>query len=332
VPGKSAGMTGAFDPARLPVRRGDAVALLFYSRDDDPKRWGNALRREVPDLDFRVWPDLGDPAEIDMALVWLPPRGLLRDLVNLKAIFSLGAGVDSMLDQGDRPDLPLCRLIDPSLTRTMSEFVLANVLYYHRDLDRYARQQQAGRWDMILPQPPSARTIGILGLGELGGDAARLLVRHGFNVRGWSRRGRTLEGVESFAGPEQLRAFLAGAEYLVCLLPLTGETAGILNAGLFESLPRDSVLIHVGRGRQLVPEDLMAALDSGQLRAALLDVTPVEPLPVAERLWRHPGIRITPHAASYALPETAAATVAANIRRLREGLPLEALVDRDRGY
>jgi glyoxylate/hydroxypyruvate reductase A len=113
---------------------------------------------------------------------------------------------------------------------------------------------------------------------------------------------------------------------------LTGETAGILNAGLFESLPRDSVLIHVGRGRQLVPDDLMAALDSGQLRAALLDVTPVEPLPVAERLWRHPGIRITPHAASYALPETAAATVAANIRRLREGLPLEALVDRDRGY
>jgi glyoxylate/hydroxypyruvate reductase A len=311
---------------------GCRLALLFYSADDDAVAWRRALLRQVPDLDFRIWPDMGDPSEITMALVWLPPPGLLQGLPNLQAIFSLAAGVDAMLAQPDLPDVPLCRLIDRSLTTTMSEFVLANVLYYHRDFDRFALQQAAARWELILPEPPASRTVGIMGLGELGSDAARLLQAHGFKVRGWSRSERRLDGIETFAGEGGLEAFLGGCDYLVSLLPLTAETEGLLDARLFARLPRGAVLIHVGRGRQLVPEDLIEALDSGHLRAALLDVTPVEPLPADDPLWRQPGVRITPHAASYALPETAALTIAANIENLRAGRPLEAVVDRARGY
>ena len=308
------------------------MALLFYSADDDALAWRRALLRHVPDLDFRIWPDLGDPAEITMALVWLPPPGLLQGLANLEAIFSLAAGVDAMLAQPDLPDVPLCRLVDRSLTTTMSEFVLANVLYYHRDFDRFALQQAASRWALVLPEPASSRTVGVMGLGELGSDAAKVLKDQGFRVRGWSRSRRELDGIETFAGEAGLEPFLGGSEFLVTLLPLTAETEGLLDARLFAALPEQAVLIHVGRGRQLVPEDLIAALDSGRLRAALLDVTPVEPLPADDPLWRHPGIRITPHAASYALPETAALTIAANIENLRQGRPLAAVVDRARGY
>jgi glyoxylate/hydroxypyruvate reductase len=308
------------------------LALLFYSADDDAAAWRRALLDHVPDLDFRVWPELGEPAEITMALVWLPPPGLLQGLPNLEAIFSLAAGVDAMLAQPDLPDVPLCRLVDRSLTTTMSEFVLANVLYYHRDFDRFAQQQAAARWELVLPEPASSLTVGVMGLGELGSDAANVLKNHGFRVRGWSRSGREMDGIETFAGEAGMAPFLNDSEVLVCLLPLTAETAGLLDARLFAELPEGAVLIHVGRGRQLVPEDLMAALDSGHLRGALLDVTPTEPLPADDPLWRHPGIRITPHAASYALPETAALTIAANIENLRQGRPLAAVVDRHRGY
>lgn len=306
-------------------------ALLFYSPDDDPAAWRRALLARLPDLDFRVWPEIGDPAEITMALAWLPPAGLLAGLPNLRAIFSLGAGVDAMLAQPDLPDVPLCRLVDRSLTTTMSEFILANLLYYHRDLDVYAEDQLAARWRLRLPRPAASRTVGIMGLGELGRDAAQLIEAHGFCVKGWSRSKHTLNGVLTFTEPERDR-FLEGLDYLVCLLPLTAATEGILDAELFAGLPEGAVLIHVGRGRQLVAADLMAALDRGRLRAAHLDVLPEEPLPLDDPLWRHPGIRITPHAASYALPETAADTVVENIERLRAGRPLLALVDRQRGY
>ena len=308
------------------------MALLFYSADDDATAWRRALLHHVPDLDLRVLPELGDPAEITMALVWLPPPGLLQGLSNLEAIFSLAAGVDAMLAQPDLPDVPLCRLVDRSLTTTMSEFVLANVLYYHRDFDRFALQQAASRWELVLPRPAASRTVGVMGLGELGSDAAKVLKNQGFGVRGWSRTRRELDGIETFAGEAGLEPFLRGIEFLVTLLPLTAETEGLLDARLFSMLPEGAVLIHVGRGRQLVPEDLIAALDSGHLRGALLDVTPTEPLPADDPLWRHPGIRITPHAASYALPETAALTIAANIENLRQGRPLAAVVDRQRGY
>ena len=308
------------------------MALLFYSPDDDAVAWRREMLRRLPGLDFRVWPELGDPAEIDLALVWKPPPGLLAGLPNLRVVLSLAAGVDAMLGDPTLPDLPVCRLIDPSLTRAMSEFVLLQVLKYHRGLDHYARRQREGRWDLRLPPPPSATAVGIMGLGELGSDAAATLRGHGFAVRGWSRSPKALDGVACFAGAAGLTDFLAGTAILVCLLPLTAGTRGILNAELFARLPAGARVINVARGAHLVDVDLIAALDSGHLAHASLDAFVTEPLPEDHPFWRHPLIDVTPHAASFGLPEIAADGVVDNIQRLREGRPLLHVVDRARGY
>jgi glyoxylate/hydroxypyruvate reductase A len=308
------------------------MALLFYSLDDDADAWGRELRRHLPELDYRVWPEMGEPAGIDAALVWKPPPGLLRSLPNLKAVFSLAAGVDAMLADPTLPDVPLCRLVDPSLTRTMSEFVLLQALKYHRRLDSYAAQQRTGRWRLYLPPPPAATAVGIMGLGVLGLDAARVLKAHGFTVRGWSRTEKRLDGIDCFAGEAGLGPFLAGTDVLVCLLPLTAGTEGILDRRLFERVPPGSRLVNVARGAHLVEADLIEALDSGRLAHASLDVFRDEPLPPDHPFWRHPAIDVTPHAASYGLPESAAEVVAENYRRLREGRPLLHVVDRARGY
>ena len=309
------------------------MAILFCSQDDDPNAWRRELLRRLPDLDFRVWPDAGDVADIDSALVWLPPSGLLRSLPNLKAVLSLAAGVDRMLlDPTLPPDVPICRMVDPSLTSTMSEFVLLQALKYHRQLDLYRAQQALGRWQLYLPPPASATTVGIMGLGVLGTDAAGLLARHGFKVRGWSRTAKSIAGVDCFSGEEGLEPFLAESAILVCLLPLTDATRGILNAELFAALPRGARLVNVARGAHLVDQDLIEALDGGQLAHASLDVFQAEPLPPEHPFWRHPRVDITPHAASYSLPESGADPVADNLRRLRAGEPLLHVVDRGRGY
>lgn len=308
------------------------MALLFYSLVDDPAAWREALARELPDLDFRVFPDLGDPAEIDVALVWRPPAGLLASLPNLRLIQALSAGVDTMLEDPTLPDVPLCRMVDASLTRTMVEYVLAQVLFYHRDLDLYEEQQRRAEWRLLMPRTAAERTVGVMGLGEIGRAIASGLAQAGFRVRGWSRSRHVIEGVTTYAGAAEREAFLSACEILVCVLPLTRETEGILDAHLFAALPRDAVLIHVGRGRQLVEADLMDAVDRGHLRGAVVDVFATEPLPPEHPFWRRPRIRITPHVAGYSLPSTGAAVVAANIRRLREGRPLLHLVPRGRGY
>ncbi len=308
------------------------MALLFFSEDDDPVAWSAALRARLPDLDIRIWPVIGSPDEIEAALVWLPPPGLLASLPRLRAIFSLGAGVDAMLRDPTLPDLPLCRMVDPSLTATMAEYVLACVLWYHRQFDLYARQQAERRWKLYLPAPAVATRVGVMGLGVLGSATATALAAHGFSVRGWSRTQRDVAGVACFAGAAGLEAFLAGSDILVCLLPLTPDTEDLLDAALLGRLPEGARLIQVGRGRQLVEADLLAALDAGRLAHATLDVVREEPLPPAHPFWTHPRIRLTPHAASYCQPATGAASVAENIRRLRDGRPLLHVVDRRRGY
>lgn len=308
------------------------MALLFYSLDDDPEAWRRELLGRVPDLDFRVWPETGDPEAIDSALVWRPPPGLLRSLPNLRAVLSLAAGVDAMLADPTLPDVPLCRMVDESLTRTMSEFVLLQVLKYHRQLDVYKAHQARGLWQLSLPPPPARTVVGVMGLGVLGQDAAGLLRAHGFTVRGWSRTAKAVPGVACFAGEEGFGPFLAETQILVCLLPLTEATRGILGAELFARLPAGARLINVARGAHLVEQDLLDALNSGRLAHASLDVFGEEPLPPDHPFWRHPAIDITPHAASYSLPESGADAVAENIRRLRTGEPLRHVVDRARGY
>jgi glyoxylate/hydroxypyruvate reductase A len=309
------------------------MALLFRSSVDSAARWGGRLARLMPGLDIRIWPQIGDPAAIDYALVWRPEPGLLTSLPNLKLILSLGAGVDHILCDPDLPPrVPIVRLVDPYLTDAMSEYVVLQVLRLHRrDLD-YRAQQQAEIWRELPQKNAGERPVGILGFGEIGQDAGRKLAGLGFPVSGWSRREKTVTGFPTFAGTAGLAPLLAKTETLVCLLPLTAETRGILCARTFAALPRGAGLVNAGRGGHLVEDDLIPALDSGQLSAAVLDVFREEPLPPGHPFWHHPCILLTPHIAGTTNPATAAPIVLDNIRRFEEGRPLLNRVDPARGY
>src|SRR5215472_6947490 len=267
------------------------MALLFRSTVDSAARWRAQLTRLTQELEIRVWPEVGDPTEIDYALVWRPEPGFLASLPKLKLILSLGAGVDHLLGDPHLPrHLPIVRLVDPHLTNAMSEYVVLQVLRLHRRDLEYRAQQQAGIW-RELDQPNAAeRRVGILGLGELGRDAAKKLELLGFDVAGWSRSEKTLAGIESHAGAAGLPALLARSEILVCLLPLTAETQAILNARTLALLPKGAALVNAARGAHLVEEDLLAALASGQVSAAVLDVFREEPLPAGHPFWHHPRI------------------------------------------
>ena len=309
------------------------MIVLFLSAADDAMEWRRELRKHVPELELRVWPELGDPTEIEAALVWRPPPGLLDQLANLRLILSLGAGVDHVLaDPSLPPGVPIVRLVDPYMTVAMSEYVQAQVLRLHRQDPAYLAQQKKALWRQ-LPQPNAAeRRVGVLGLGVLGGDAALKLKVLGFDVAGWSRTERKLPGIASFHGPAGLGALLGRSEILVNLLPLTPATTGILDAGLFARLPRGASLVNCARGGHLVEADLLAALDSGQLSAAVLDVFGDEPLPPRHPFWRHPRIFITPHVAAATHAPTAAPGVAENLRRLAAGRPLLNRVDPSERY
>jgi glyoxylate/hydroxypyruvate reductase len=309
-----------------------AVALLFLSPDDPADAWRSELQARIPDLDVRIWPEVGDLAEIDLALVWRPPPGELARYPNLRAILSLGAGIDGLIADPELPDVPIARMVDPSLTRTMTEYVLLAVLRHHREFDRFERAQRAREWAYAFPPQAADRRVGIMGLGELGAAAAGRLVAQGFQVLGWSRGPKVLDGVVSYAGRSELNTFLHRTEILVCLLPLTAETVGILDAATFAELPHGACVINVARGQHLVENDLVHALDSGRLAGATLDVFREEPLPPGSPLWSNPKVLVTPHVASYSLPATAADGVAANIRRALAGEPLLHQVDRARGY
>jgi len=308
------------------------LALLFKSDVDRADWWAAELRARLPDLEVRVWPEVGEPADIEFALVWKPPKGDLARYPNLKAVFSLGAGVDHLLRDPDLPAVPMCRVVDPQLTREMSEYVLFHVLRFHRNQHLYDRQQRSHTW-LEHPQPaPGECRVGIMGLGVLGGDAARTLAAHGFEVAGWSRTAKTIDGVETFHGAQGLAAFLGRTEILVCMLPLTPDTAGILDATLFAALPAGASLINCARGGHLVEDDLSPALDAGRLAAATLDVFAHEPLAGDHPFWDDPRICVTPHIASISDPRSVADQVAENIRRARAGADLLNVVDRAAGY
>jgi glyoxylate/hydroxypyruvate reductase len=309
------------------------MALLFRSSVDSEARWKPQLARLMPELAVRIWPEIGDPAEIDYALVWRPEPGLLASLSHLKLILSLGAGVDHILCDPHLPrGVPIVRLVDPYMTDAMSEYIILQVLRLHRQDLVYRAQEEKGIWLELDQKNAVDRTIGILGSGELGQDAARKLMGLGFDVALWGRREKTMDGLRSYAGTAKLPALLARSEILVCLLPLTPETEGILNASTFAMLPRGAALINAARGGHLIEEDLFAALASGQLSAAVLDVFRDEPLPAGHPLWHHPRVVVTPHVAAATHPPTAAPIILENIRRFEEGRPLLNQVDPARGY
>ena len=309
------------------------MAILFKSTPVSTARWQPFLTAAWPDRDLRFWPEIGDAAAIDYALVWHPEPGLLASLPRLKLIVSLGAGVDHILrDSALPPNVPILRLVDPYMTQAMSEYVVLQVLRLHRlDFD-YRAQQAAAEWREHAQKNAAERTVGILGFGQLGQDAGLKLKALGFDVAGWSRSAKEVPGFPTFAGAPGLDALLARSEILVSLLPMTPETENILDASLFARLPRGAGIINAGRGRQLVEADLLAALKSGQVSAAVLDVFREEPLPPAHPFWRHPRIIMTPHVAAETHPPTAAAIIAQAIDDFEAGRPVAHLIDRRRGY
>ena len=309
------------------------MALIFRSEVDRADLWRAALARAAPDLDFRDWDEPGDPADVEFALVWKPPRGGLRRFPNLKVIFSLGAGVDHLLGDTDLPGgVPVVRMIESELTRGMSEYVALHVLRHHRRQRELEAQQRAGEWNIIVVPTAPSRRVGIMGLGVMGVAAAVALVALEFDVAGWSRTQKTLANVESFHGEAGLGRFLARTEILVCLLPLTPQTEGILNAGLFAGLPQGACVINAARGGHMVEEDLLAELESGQIAEATLDVFRTEPLPPDSPFWSHPRVTITPHNASITDPDSGARRVAEIIGRFRRGEPLPNTIDPAAGY
>jgi glyoxylate/hydroxypyruvate reductase A len=309
------------------------TAVAFVSSEVDHERWLPQLRQALPAMRFEAWPDISDPASIDVALVAAPPQGVLGRLPKLRFIQSLWMGVDGLLADPTLPrGVPLARLIDPGMVAAMSETVLARVLDWHRHLYRYRAQQAARDWTPLKQFMASDRTVGILGLGTLGQDAAGKLAALGFHVCGWSRRRKSLPGVECFDGPDGLEAMLRRSEALVCLLPLTAATRGLLDARRLALLPPGACVINVGRGAQVVERDLLAALDAGRLSHAYLDVFDTEPLPVDDPFWTHPKVSVTPHVAALTEPRTALAMVVANLGRFARGETPEALVDAASGY
>ncbi|MFM2128692.1 MAG: hypothetical protein RL477_238 [Pseudomonadota bacterium] len=311
------------------------MAILFLSDADKTGEWAAALAAELPDEEVLIGAEAGlaRAADIDFAVVWYPPPGLCAQLPGLRAIFSLGAGVDHALLDPDLPDrVPLVRLVDPALTEQMAEWVAMNVLRHHRLMPVYAAQQDESRWKRHDVPRAGARRVGIMGLGELGRAAAKAIHPFGFPLAAWVTSPRPWEQGEIHAGPEGLAAFLARSDIIVCLLPLTDATRGILDARAFALMPRGAAVINGARGGHVVVADLIAALDSGRISAATLDVFEREPLPADDPLWRHPRITITPHVAAVTLAETAAREIAANIRRCHRGLPMAGVIDRGRQY
>jgi glyoxylate/hydroxypyruvate reductase A len=314
------------------------VSLLFAAPGWDAGPWLKRFAALLPGHAI-VTPDtLADRAAVRYAAVWRHPPGSLAHLPKLEAIFSLGAGVDHILSDPRLPDVAIARVVNADLTARMSEWVVLNCLMHLRQTRRYARQQRERMWADDDDQPAANEVrVGVLGLGELGRDAALKLRALGFPVAGWSARAKNVAGIAGFAGPAGLEAMLAETDILVCLLPLTSATRGILDARLIARLARDGrlggpVLVNAGRGGLQVEVDILAALESGALKAASLDVFETEPLPADSPLWAHPAVFVTPHNAALSHPDAVARAIAAQILAFERGEPLRHVVDRGRGY
>lgn len=314
------------------------MTLLVSVGEWSVPHWVEAFRRALPGRSVVDAADAFRPDAIRYVAAWQPVRGSLARLPNLRAIFSLGAGVDHLMGDPDLPDLPVVRVATDDLTRRMSEWVVLHCLAILRQYDRYGRQQAVGVWEDDRDQPAAAEVrVGIMGIGVLGQDAALKLRTMGFDVAGWGRSAKSVPGLPVFAGAAGLDAFLARTDILVALLPLTPETRGLLNAALFRRLARDGrlggpFLLNAGRGGLQVEADVVAALVDGALKGAVLDVFETEPLPENSALWTAPNLTITPHNAAMSAPDATARYIGEQIARMEAGLPPENVVDRHAGY
>ncbi|ANN68374.1 2-hydroxyacid dehydrogenase [Bordetella bronchialis] len=306
--------------------------VLFACPHNDPADWLPGLTAELPDCKISVWDPSGPPSGADVALVWKPPAALIEHETGLKALFNLGAGVDALLQMDLPPHIQIVRLEDAGMGVQMAEYALYALLRVSRRFGQYERDQAEQRW---APQPGLRREqwpVGVLGLGEMGGRVAQSIAAFDYPVLGWSRSPRTVAGVQTYAGTEQLPAFLRRTRVLVNVLPLTPETTGILDRAILSQLMPGAHLINVGRGGHVNEADLLALLDEGKLDGATLDVFDTEPLPAGHPLWSHPRVHVTPHIAASTLRAEAIAQIAAKIRRLARGEPISGVVAPQRGY
>jgi glyoxylate/hydroxypyruvate reductase A len=308
------------------------MSVLYKSDIARGQAWARIFAEQAPDIEFHLWPQTGDLAAVEYLIAWEPPPGLLALFPNLKVLFSSGAGVDHLDLSAVPRHVPVVRMVEPGIVNGMIEYVTMSVLALHRNLIDYFRAQAVGIWQAIEVDPASARSVGVMGLGVLGQAVLERLGPFGYPRYGWNRSPKTIPGVTCYTGRQTLERFLAQCDILVCLLPLTGETRGILNRRLFAGLPRGASLINVGRGGHLDQQALLEALDSGHLSSAILDVCEPEPLPALHPFWTHPRILLTPHIASMTQPETAALVLLENLRRHRRGEPLRDVIDRSNGY
>lgn len=309
------------------------MAIQIISKRIDNEVWLKLIKKALPDEDIYLYPDEGDRAEVTYALAWKPPEGIFMRYPNLQAVASMGAGVDHILKDGQFPrDLPVTRVTDEFLTKDMGEYVLAMTLNYLRNYNDLRSAQTKHEWKHGLYRRLSDVSVGIMGLGVLGEYTANLLSDLGCNVIGWSRTAKDLKGIQCYHGQDQFEDFLSKSEVLVCLLPLTKETAGILNKQTFSMLPNGAYIINVARGQHLIDEDLLEMIDSGHLAGAALDVFHQEPLSADHPFWSNEKITITPHVASFTKPASVIPQLVDNYKRLSNGKPLVNVVSVDKGY
>jgi glyoxylate/hydroxypyruvate reductase A len=306
------------------------MRIVFYAPHTKPEPWVDLIKASLPEAEVSAWQP-GAPAA-DYAVVWAPPQQLLDEQPGLKGLFNIGAGVDALMKLRIPPQTLVVRLDDAGMSVQMAEYVCHAVIRHFRELDAYERDVAAGQWSFRKPRRREDFPVGVMGLGVLGSRVAAALQVFEFPVVGWSRTPKQVPGVRCFAGEEQFDAFLAATRVLVCLVPLTADTEGILNRRTLSKLRPDGYLINVARGGHLVEDDLVAVLDAGHLAGATIDVLRQEPPPADHPFWKHPKITLTPHTSARTLREETIEQIAGKIHAIGRGEPIAGVVDRERGY
>lgn len=308
------------------------MTLLIHVDGERGEQWLALFAEHAPGIPVRRWPDIGPPEEVRWLLAWVAPPELIRGLPNLEVLFATSAGVDQLPLAVLPAQVHLVRMLDPNIAQAVAEYLCMAVLCLHRQLPQYLARQRQRQWQPEPPKSARQRRIGLMGLGQMGQAAAHRLRPFGFNLLGWSRSERQLDGVRCYAGAEQFPDFLSQCDILVCLLPLTEATRGVLNDDLFAALPRGACLINLGRGGHLDEPALLRALASGQLQHAVLDVLSEEPATPEHPFWQHEKIWLTPHIGAMTAPHDAFGLLLANLRRHMAGEPMLGVADRNAGY
>lgn len=309
------------------------MAIVIIRQDNKLEAWTSSLKAKAPEIPIYSYLERHPKEEIRMAIVWKQPENTLNQYPNLECISSFGAGVDFIFDDQTIPEnIPVTRVVDPVLASDMSEFVLAVILAHFKNLFSYSADQINGVWHPKEYRRIADATVGIMGMGALGGLLAKDLLRNRFKVIGWASSEKSIPGVDVYLGEKEKNTFLSLSNILICLLPLTPQTSGILNGGLFKKLPKNAFVINVARGGHLVDEDLLEYINNGHLAGAGLDVFHEEPMPVEHPFWKHPKIHITPHIASVSDIDSVIPQLLENYKRMVAGSPLNNTVEGARGY